>query len=242
MERGAAPTSTINQYATAVGKPRKVDDLTVEFQLAAPNPIFHAAPQTLWIASKVWCEKNRVTKPLSRTRELRWPERQRHRTLHAGEPRAGHQDGLKRNPNWWGRFEGNVQEIVYTPIGNDAISLAALVSGEIDFVLTRRPRDIARLQHRRREDHRRAGEPHRLHRHGPFRDKLLYGSVPGDRKPVQGPARACAMYQAIDIETMKTKLMNGLAVPTGGLTPSPLGSTTTRRSRAGCLRSPPRAS
>jgi len=64
MERGAAPTSTINQYATAVGKPRKVDDLTVEFQLAAPNPIFLQHLETLWIMSKVWCEKNRVTRPL----------------------------------------------------------------------------------------------------------------------------------------------------------------------------------
>ena len=52
----------------------------------------------------------------------------------------------KRNPAWWGKFEGNVQEIVYTPIGNDATRLAALVSGEIDFVLDPAPRDVARLR------------------------------------------------------------------------------------------------
>jgi peptide/nickel transport system substrate-binding protein len=33
-----------------------------------------------------------------------------------------------------------------------------------------------------------------------------------------------ALYQAVDIETMKTKLMNGQSFPTGGLTPSPMGS------------------
>ena len=54
---------------------------------------------------------------------------------------ARHQDGLKRNPNWWGKFEGNVQEIVYTPIGNDATRLAALISGEIDFGADPAPRD-----------------------------------------------------------------------------------------------------
>ena len=33
-----------------------------------------------------------------------------------------------------------------------------------------------------------------------------------------------ALYQVIDIETMRSKLMNGLAVPTGGHTPSPQGA------------------
>jgi peptide/nickel transport system substrate-binding protein len=32
------------------------------------------------------------------------------------------------------------------------------------------------------------------------------------------------LYQAIDIETMKARLMNGQSFPTGGMTPSPLGS------------------
>ena len=228
MERGAAPTSTINQYATAVGKPRRVDDLTVEFQLAAPNPIFLQHLETLWIMSKVWCEKNRVTKPLDfKNKEESYAGLNANGTgpymLVSRAP--GIKTVYKRNPNWWGRFEGNVQEIVYTPIGNDATRLAALVSGEIDFVLDPAPRDIARLRNTagvKIID----GPENRIVFIGmdQFRDKLLYGSVPGDRNPFKDQRVRRAMYQAIDIETMKTKLMNGLAVPTGGLTPSPLGS------------------
>ena len=228
MERGAAPTSTINQYATAVGKPRKVDDLTVEFQLAAPNPIFLQHLETLWIMSKVWSEKNRVTKPLDfKNKEESYAGLNANGTgpymLVSRAP--GIKTVYKRNPNWWGRFEGNVQEIVYTPIGNDATRLAALVSGEIDFVLDPAPRDIARLRNTagvKIID----GPENRIVFIGmdQFRDKLLYGSVPGDRNPFKDQRVRRAMYQAIDIETMKTKLMNGLAVPTGGLTPSPLGA------------------
>ncbi|MBP5991073.1 MAG: ABC transporter substrate-binding protein [Piscinibacter sp.] len=228
MERGAAPTSTINQYATAVGKPRKVDDLTVEFQLAAPNPIFLQHLETLWIMSKVWSEKNRVTRPLDfKNKEESYAGLNANGTgpymLVSRAP--GIKTVYKRNPNWWGRFEGNVQEIVYTPIGNDATRLAALVSGEIDFVLDPAPRDIARLRNTagvKIID----GPENRIVFIGmdQFRDKLLYGSVPGDRNPFKDQRVRRAMYQAIDIETMKTKLMNGLAVPTGGLTPSPLGS------------------
>ncbi|MBS0442065.1 MAG: ABC transporter substrate-binding protein [Proteobacteria bacterium] len=228
MERGAAPTSTINQYATAVGKPRKVDDLTVEFQLAAPNPIFLQHLETLWIMSRVWSEKNRVTKPLDfKNKEESYAGLNANGTgpymLVSRAP--GIKTVYKRNPNWWGRFEGNVQEIVYTPIGNDATRLAALVSGEIDFVLDPAPRDIARLRNTagvKIID----GPENRIVFIGmdQFRDKLLYGSVPGDKNPFKDQRVRRAMYQAIDIETMKTKLMNGLSVPTGGLTPSPLGA------------------
>ncbi len=228
MERGAAPTSTINQYATAVGKPRKVDDLTVEFQLAAPNPIFLQHLETLWIMSKVWCEKNRVARPLDfKNKEESYAGLNANGTgpymLVSRAP--GIKTVYKRNPNWWGKFEGNVQEIVYTPIANDATRLAALVSGEIDFVLDPAPRDIARLRNTagvKIID----GPENRIVFIGmdQFRDKLLYGSVPGDRNPFKDQRVRRAMYQAIDIETMKTKLMNGLSVPTGGLTPSPLGA------------------
>jgi peptide/nickel transport system substrate-binding protein len=50
------------------------------------------------------------------------------------------------NSNWWGKREGNVDEIVYQPIKADATRLAALLSGEIDFVLDPSPQDIPRLK------------------------------------------------------------------------------------------------
>ena len=228
MERGAAPTSTINQYATAVGKPRKVDDLTVEFQLAAPNPIFLQHLETLWIMSKVWAEKNKVTKPLDfKNKEESFAGLNANGTgpymLVSRAP--GIKTVYKRNPAWWGKFEGNVQEIVYTPIGNDATRLAALVSGEIDFVLDPAPRDVARLRNTagvKIID----GPENRIVFIGmdQARDKLLYGNAPGDKNPFKDQRVRRAMYQAVDIETIKTKLMNGQSYPTGGLTPSPLGS------------------
>ena len=228
IERGAAPTSTINQYAVAVGKPRKVDDLTVEFQLAAPNPIFLQHLETLWIMSKVWSEKNKVTRPLDfKNKEESYAGLNANGTgpymLVSRAP--GIKTVYKRNPNWWGKFEGNVQEIVYTPIGNDATRLAALVSGEIDFVLDPAPRDVPRLRNTagvKVID----GPENRIVFIGmdQSRDKLVYGNVPGDRNPFKDQRVRRAMYQAVDIETIKTKLMNGQSYPTGGLTPSPLGS------------------
>src|SRR5687767_8363054 len=66
IQRGQHINSQLNVYAGAVGTPKKVDDLTVEFQLDKVNPIFlqHLA-QPLWMMSKAWSEKHKVTKPLS---------------------------------------------------------------------------------------------------------------------------------------------------------------------------------
>jgi peptide/nickel transport system substrate-binding protein len=177
--------------------------------------------------SKSWCEAHKVTRPLDfKNKEESFASFNMNGTgpymLVSRAP--GIKTDYKRNPNWWGKFEGNVQEIVYTPISNDATRLAALVSGEIDFVLDPAPRDIPRLRNTagvKIID----GPENRIVFIGmdQGRDELLYSSVKG-KNPFKDLRVRKALYQAIDIETMKTKLMNGQSYPTGGLTPSPLGS------------------
>lgn len=227
IKRGQEPTSQINNYATAVGEPVKIDESTVEFRLKAVNPVFLQHLDALWIMSKPWAEKHKVTKPLDyKNKEETYASMNMNGTgpymLASRAP--GIKTTYKRNPNWWGKNEGNVQEIVYTPIANDATRLAALVSGEIDFVLDPAPRDISRLRNTpgvKVID----GPENRVVFIGmdQGRDELLYSSVKG-KNPFKDLRVRKALYHAIDIEAMKTKLMNNMSVPTGGLTPSPLGS------------------
>ena len=61
--RAQQPTSQIAVYANAVGTPKKVDDFTVDFELAKVNPIFMEHVQTIYIMSKAWCETHKATKP-----------------------------------------------------------------------------------------------------------------------------------------------------------------------------------
>ena len=223
IKRGQEPTSQINNYAAAVGEPVKIDDMTVEFRLKTVNPIFLQHLDTLWIMSKPWSEKYKVTRPLDfKSKE------ETHAAMNANgtgpyilvSRAPGVKTTYKRNPHWWNKLEGNVQEIVFTPIGNDATRLAALVSGEIDFVLDPAPRDIPRLRNTNGVkiiD----GMENRIVFIGmdQGRDELLHSSVKG-KNPFKDVRVRKALYQAIDIETMRTKLMNGMSVPTGGLTPS----------------------
>ena len=227
VKRGQEPTSQVNNYVGAVGTPRKVDDLTVEFQLAAVNPIFLEHLDAAWMMNKAWSEKNKVTKPLDfKNKEESYASQNANGTgpymLVSRAP--GIKSTYKRNPAWWGKHEGNVQEIVFTPIANDATRLAALVSGEVDFVLDPAPRDVARLRNTagvKIID----GPENRVVFIGmdQGRDELLYSSVKG-KNPFKDVRVRRALYHAVDIETMKTKLMNGQSFPTGGMTPSPAGA------------------
>jgi peptide/nickel transport system substrate-binding protein len=226
IERSQKPTSAIASFGNAVGTARKVDELTVEFQLAAPNPIFLGHLETLWIMSKVWCEKNNVLLPLDFKNK-----QENFAALHANgtgpymlvSRAPGVKTVYKRNPNWWNRFEGNVQEVQFTPISNDATRLAALLSNELDFVLDPAPRDIPRL--RQTADLKIAeGTENRVVfvAMDQFRDELLYGSK--GKNPFKDVRVRQALYQAVDVETLKTRLMRGQSAPTGGLTPSPTGA------------------
>jgi peptide/nickel transport system substrate-binding protein len=227
INRAKEPVSTFSVYANALGTPVAIDPLTVEFRLERVNPVFLQHLNAIFIMNKAWAERHRVLKPLDfKNKEESFASFNANGTgpfmLASRQP--GIKTSYKRNPNWWARHEGNVQEIVYTPIANDATRLAALISGEIDFVLDPAPRDVPRLRNTTGVKII-AGPENRIVFIGldQHRDELLYGSVKG-RNPFKDVRVRRALYQAVDIETMRTKLMNNMSSPTGGNTPSPLGA------------------
>jgi peptide/nickel transport system substrate-binding protein len=228
MQRLRDPNSPQRVYANAVGSPKAVDTLTVEFTLDRPNPILPELLGNLYVMSRRWCEQHRVTRPLNfKQQEESHASRNANGTgpfmLVSRQP--GVQTVFRRNPAWWNRFEGNLQGFVYLPISNDATRTAALISGEVDFVLDPPPRDVARLRTLpglKVLD----GEENRLIYIGmdQTRDQLLHGRSPDGRNPFKDLRVRKALYHAIDIEAIKAKLMNGYTLPTGGLTPSPRGA------------------
>ncbi len=227
VKRATEKTSQIAAYATAMGELKKIDNLTVEFNLPQVNPIFLQHLNTIYIMSRQWCEDNKATKPQNfADKEEAYTAFNANGTgpymLVSRAPDV--KTVLKRNPNYWGRIEGNVQEVVYTPIKNAATRVSALISGELDFLLDPPPSDVERLRTTpgvKVID----GIENRIVFIGmdQGRDELLYSSVKG-KNPFKDVRVRRALYQAIDIETIKTKLMNGQAIPTGAVVPSPIAS------------------
>ncbi|HEY8242746.1 MAG TPA: ABC transporter substrate-binding protein, partial [Casimicrobiaceae bacterium] len=232
IQRAAEDTSQIRAYSNAAGKPRKIDDLTVEFVTNGPNPIMLEHLATLMVMSKSWCEKNKAVKPLDfKNKEEMITARNANGTgpysLKSREPDV--KTHLVKNPAWWGwkekKFDGNVDEIVYTPITNDGTRLAALVAGNVDVINDPAPQDVPRLQQtpgvKVIE-----GLEQRIVFIGmdQQRDELLYSSVKG-KNPFKDKRVREALYKAVDIDAIHKATMRGLSKPSGAMTPSPVQTT-----------------
>ncbi len=231
-ERAKADSSQLRAYANAAGTPRKIDDLTVEFVTNGPNPIMLEHLATINIMSKAWCEKNKCQKPQNfAAKEDMITAREANGTgpysLVSRQPDV--KTVLKKNPNWWGvktgQFDGNVDDVVYTPIVSDATRVAALISGEVDLINDPPPQDVPRLSQTPNikviE-----GVENRIVFIGmdQARDELLYSNVKG-KNPFKDVRVRQALYHAIDIDAINKNTMRGLSKPTGAILPSPKTST-----------------
>jgi peptide/nickel transport system substrate-binding protein len=122
---------------------------------------------------------------------------------------------LVNNPNWWGKPEHNLTEVVFTPIGNDATRMSALVSGEVDMMEPVPLQDAERLKANPALKILQASELRTVFIGlDVYRDELLHSSVKG-KNPLKDKRVRQALYQAIDIETIRSKIMRGAAAPAG---------------------------
>ncbi|HET8748309.1 MAG TPA: ABC transporter substrate-binding protein [Ramlibacter sp.] len=217
MARTQAEGSDMKSYTNDFKAVRKIDSHTVEIETNKPFPILPDLMSRVMIMSKKWCEDNQATRPVDRRKGIEnaasfrangtGPYRLRER-------QPGVRTTFVRNGNYWGKIEGNAQEIVFTPIGNDATRVAALLSGEVDVMEPVPLQDVDRVN---------ASANARV-LSGPElrtiflgmdqkRDELLYSSVKG-KNPFKDKRVRQAFYQAIDIEGIKKTVMRGAAAPT----------------------------
>ena len=215
--RAAGEGSDLKSNTTDIKEVRKVGDHVVEIETKGPFPILPDVITTLMIMSKKWCEENKATIPVDRRKGIEntasfkangtGPFRVRER-----QPNV--RTVFVRNGTYWGKIEGNVQEVIFTPIANPATRVAALVSGEIDVMEPVPVQDIARIN----------SSPNARVIAGPElrtiflgmdqkRDELLYSSVKG-KNPFKDKRVRQAFYQAIDIVGIQRTVMRGASRPT----------------------------
>ncbi|MCY7387828.1 MAG: ABC transporter substrate-binding protein, partial [Burkholderiales bacterium] len=224
----AAKSNQYKTYAVLAGIAKKIDDYTVEFTTAAPNPVGHIYLGEVPIMSKKWAEKNGavVAQDFS-TKEVTFASRN---AMGSGPFKlVSYEPGIKtvlaKNPDWWGikdgRFEGNVDLIEYRPITNAATRMAALQSGELDFVLDPAVQDIPKLKEDKNLKVWEGDETRIISiTFDQARDELLFSDVKG-KNPFKDKRVRMALYQAIDVNAIKTSIMRGLSTPTALATPSP---------------------
>ncbi|MEQ9122280.1 MAG: ABC transporter substrate-binding protein, partial [Alphaproteobacteria bacterium] len=224
ITRAQMDSSDYKEQVKSIVSVEVIDAHTVKLMTDGPNPILPNQLTSLYIMDKGWAEANNVTAPQDfKAKEETYAVRNANGTgpfkLVSRAP--DELTVLARNAGWWGdkEFPGNIDKIEYRPIGNAATRVAALLSGEVDFLLDPPLQDIKRIE---------AAEGLGVVT-TPQNRSIFFGMDQGvaelrtsdvkGKNPFADVRVREAFNLAIDKEAIKRVVMDGLSVPTGMITP-----------------------
>jgi peptide/nickel transport system substrate-binding protein len=217
IERALAKTSQRAFQLRGVTGVRKVDASTIDVLLDAPDAMLVEKLLLVGMMSKAWAIEHDVVPPQDyNAKQETYAVRHANGTgpyrLQSYEP--DNRVVLVANPYWWGR-RGNVDEAIFTVIQSDATRLAALASGQVDFVIDPPFQDVARLRAEKRFTLAEMTDIGTQYLgFDQARDELQSSDVKG-RNPFKDLRVRKAVYQAIDIDTIVAKVLRGQATPAG---------------------------
>jgi peptide/nickel transport system substrate-binding protein len=220
LSRAMMKTSNFTPYVNGFDRIVKVNNNTIDIFTKGANPVLLNQLTELRMMSKAWAEKNNSVEPKDiKTSTETFANRNAMGTgpyiLKQWLP--DQRMVFATNPAWWGKLEGNVTEIIYTPIKSEATRVAALLSGEVDLVLDPSPQDLPRLRSNaalKVLD----GVENRTLFFGmdQHRDELVGSNIKG-KNPLKDVRVRKALSQAIDGDSLVRVTLRGLGQPTGTL-------------------------
>ncbi|MGH1414880.1 MAG: ABC transporter substrate-binding protein [Pelagimonas sp.] len=220
-QRASDEAADVRSWFAPVSEVRVVDDHTIDFVTKAPNPLFPDSIANFMILDKGWAEGNDAALPARDAENFATMNVNGTGpfTLVSRDP--GVKTVLAPHAGWWDEVGHNLTEATFTPIGNSATGLAALLSGEIDFIQPIPLQDVAQVESR---DGFKVleGEETRVimfgfgHEH----EKLLYSSDVDGKNPFADPKVRLAAAHAIDIASIDRVLFRGKIEAASQLVPA----------------------
>lgn len=220
FKRGKEEGADMGSFTGGIVEAKKVDEFTVDIITTAPNPILLNTIAPFYMMDKEWAVANGAEHPVNLGKK-----QENYATLHSNgtgpfklvSRQPGVKTVLTANPDWWDKANQNfnVTDVIMTPIGSAATRTAALLSGELDMMFPAPVQDVKRINA--------SGIATVLQ--GPEvrtiflgmdqeRDELLYSNIKG-KNPLKDRRVRQAIYQAINVDTIKSKVMRGTSNPAG---------------------------
>ncbi len=224
LNRAMTEDSDYKELLASVKEVRADGDYTVEIETGGPNPIMPNNLTNMFIMDKSWAEANNAVKVQDyEGGEDTFAAKNANGTgpykLVSREPDV--KTVLAMNENYWGKdeFPMQVTGIEYTPIQNAATRVAALLSGEVDFIQDVPVQDLERV----------AGQDGLDVRTAPQNRVIFFGMNMGDadlenddvdgKNPFADVRVRRAMNMAINRDAIKQVVMRGQSVPAGMIAP-----------------------
>ncbi len=223
VERARDAGSDMKSYVGIIKEIKKINDHSLDIVTSSPFPILPDLLTGLLMMSKKWCEDNQATKPVDRRKGIENAASFRANgtgPYRARERQPNVRTTFSRNGNYWDTtLDGNVDEVVFTPIGNASTLVAALLSGEVDVIEPVPVQDVDRIK----------GNANLKVMQGPElriiflgmdqkRDELQFSNVKG-KNPFKDKRVRQAFYQAIDVDGIIKNVMRGAATPNAEMLP-----------------------
>ena len=220
FNRAMTPDSDYKELLASVKEVKANGKYEFHITTDGPNPIMPSNLTNLFILDKGWAEANNAVKVQDfEGGEETFAARNANGTgpymLVSREPDT--KTVLKAYDGYWGKgeFPMEVTEIIYTPIQNAATRIAALLSGEVDFIQDVPVQDLGRVAEASGLDVRTA----------PQNRVIFFGMNQGDddlttddvdgKNPFKDVRVRQAMNMAINRDAIKQIVMRGQSQPAG---------------------------
>ena len=224
LNRAMSPDSDYKELLASVKEVRAAGPYTVEIETNGPNPIMPNNLTNMFMMDKGWSEANNAVKVQDvEGGEDTFAAKNANGTgpykLVSREPDV--KTVLTINESYWGKdeFPMEVTEIIYTPIQNAATRVAALLSGEVDFIQDVPVQDLERVASADGLDVRTA----------PQNRVIFFGLNTGDEdlandsvegaNPLADVRVRKAMSMAINRDAIRQVVMRGQSQPAGMIAP-----------------------
>jgi len=224
INRAADDSSPVKSNLPGVASVEKIDDLTVDLVLSGTDPIVLNYLTNIYILDKEWMEANDALLPSDmRAGKENYAVANSNGTgpfmLESRQPEA--KTVLVVNPNWWDTPKHNLTRIEFSPIASDATRIAALLSGELDFITPAPLQDIDRINSSAGVSVIEGPELRTIMLGFNYADKL-HDSNLTDANPLQDLRVRQALNMAIDMDLIQKKVMRGKSRNAGLLVAPPV--------------------
>ncbi len=211
-ERASDESADVRSWFSPVTEVKVVDDFTIEFYTNAPNPLFPASIANWMIMDRGWTEANNASRPDKENGNFATLNVNGTGAFKLEDRQPGLTTTLVPNENWWDAAEHNITRATFTPIQNPATAVAALLSGDVDFVEPVPIQDAARLEASDGVNIIRGIETRTIMLGFAHEaDTLKYGANAGDPNPFKDVRVREAVAKAINVDAILQTIWRGSA-------------------------------
>ncbi len=231
LNRAKTEASNFKELLTGVVEVRQTGDYTVEIETDGPNPLLPNNLTNIMMMDQGWAEANDTGAVQDYAAgEDTYAARNTNGTgpFVLQSRTADVETVLTQNADYWGigTFPMDVTEIIFTPIQNPATRVAALLTGEVDFIQDVPVQDLERVNSADGMGLATAAQ-NRVIFFGMNvgDDDLTLDSVEG-ANPLADVRVRQAMEIAINREAIQQVVMRGQSAPAGVISPPPVNGWT----------------